>query len=402
MRDVVVIGVGMHRFGKYLELSLSDLARVAIWNAVHDSGMDPKKIEAAYFGNTLGGIITGQEAVRGQVVMRNAGFSGIPVVNVEGACASSAIALREAYIAVAAGVHDTAIVVGAEKLFTEDTSRMLNAMGQNSDVEQAGNLGFTFVSNYAMILRKCMKYFGWTQKQFAQVTVKNKLNASLNPYAQFQKAMTVEDVLNSRVVSYPLTSFMCSSSSDGASATVICSRSIARQFTSKPLIKIKTSVFRCNYFEDPRGSDPDADKLIGLRGGYAEPVTMAYEETGLGPEDVEVCECHDAMSPAEMMRYIACGFCSPEDAPRLVEDEVTSLKGRLPVNTSGGLAQRGHPIGATGVAQIAELTWQLRGEAGPRQIPGRSGRGPKVALAQDSGGLIDNEPATSIATILVR
>jgi len=402
MREVAVIGVGMHKFGKYIESSLSDLSRVAIWDAVHDAGIDPTKIEAAYVGNALGGIMTGQEAVRGQVIMLNSGFRNIPIVNVEGACASSAIALREAWIAAGAGLYDVAIAVGVEKLFCEDTSKMLLAMGQNSDVETSGKLGFTFVSNYAMILRKCMTYFGWTQEQFARVTAKNKYNASLNPYAQFQNPMSVEQILNSRMVSFPLTLFMCSSMADGAAAAIICAKDKVKQFTSKPPVTIAAAVLRSNYLRDPVKDGPEAYKLIGLRGGYAESVTMAYEQAGLGPEDVEVAEVHDAMSPAEMMRYVACSFCKPEDAPKLVEDGITSLTGRLPVNTSGGLAQRGHPIGATGLAQIAELTWQLRGEAGKRQIPGKDGKGPKVALAQDSGGMIEGEPAANQATILTR
>jgi len=402
MREVAIIGVGMHKFGKYLDLSLSDLGRVAIWNAIRDAGIDPRRIEAAYVGNVVGGIITGQEAVRGQVILHNSGFSGIPVVNVEGACASSAIAMREAMIAIGAGVYDMALAVGVEKLFCEDTSRTLLAMGQNSDVEVSGNLGFTFVSNYAMILRKCMKYYGWTQEQFAKVAVKNKYNGSLNPYAQFQKPMTIEEVLNSRVVSYPLTLYMCSSMGDGAAAAILCAKDVASKYSSQSPVTIAASVLRSIYFRDPRKDDPDADKLIGLRGGYSEPINMAYEQAGIGPEDIEVAEVHDAMSPAEMMRYVACSFCSPEDAPRLVEDETTTLTGSLPVNTSGGLAARGHPIGATGLAQIAELVWQLRGEAGPRQIPGRNGKGPKVALAQNSGGSIDGEPAASTGTILVK
>jgi acetyl-CoA acetyltransferase len=310
--------------------------------------------------------------------------------------------MREAMIAIGAGICDMALAVGVEKLFCEDTSRTLLAMGQNSDVEVSGNLGFTFVANYAMILRKCMTYYGWTQEQFARVAAKNKFNGSLNPYAQFQKPMTTEEVLNSRVVCYPLTLYMCSSMGDGAAAAILCAKDVARKYTTQPLVTIASCVLRSNYFRDPRKDNPEAHKLIGLRGGYSEPVTMAYNQAGIGPEDIEVAEVHDAMSPVEMMRYVTCSFCSPEDAPRLVEDGTTTLTGTLPVNTSGGLAARGHPIGATGLAQIAELVWQLRGEAGPRQIPGRNGKGPKTALAQNNGGIIAGEPAASIATILVR
>lgn len=397
MREVAIIGVGMHKFGKFLDLSMKDLGYVAIWNAIKDAGIDPKKIEAAYVGNSLGGLITGQEGVRGQTILRDAGFTGIPVVNVEGACASSTIGLREAWIAIAAGIHDVALVLGVEKMFLEDTSKSLAALATDSDMDMLGGLGFMFVGNYAMKLRKFMHKYGWTQEHFAKVAAKNKCNGALNPYAQYQQPITAEEVLKSRLVAYPLTLYMCSSMADGAAAVILCAKSKARRFTSRPLPTIAASELYCIHFDDPRiEGEKGESELIG----YGIPVKRAYERAGLGPKDMEIVEVHDAMSPAEMFRLVACDIFTPEEAPRWVEEERTSLKGPLPVNTSGGLAARGHPVGATGAAQICELVWQMRGEAGHRQVPGRGGKGPKVALAQNSGGNVGGGPAAAMGTIL--
>jgi len=239
-----------------------------------------------------------------------------------------------------------------------------------------------------------MEYYGWTQEQFARITAKNKYNGSLNPYAQFQKAMTMKEVLNSRMVCYPLTLYMCSSMADGAAAVILCAKDIARRYTSKPLPTIAASELYSMHFHDPRKGE--AVELAA----YRLPIQRAYERAGVGPEDLDVVEVHDAMAPGEMIRYVACGICAPEEAPRLVEEGGTSLTGRIPVNPSGGLAARGHPVGATGTAMIVELAWQLRGEAGKRQVTGRKGKGPKVALAQNSGGLVAGETAVSMGTIL--
>lgn len=397
MREVAILGVGMHRFGRFLNLSLKDLGRVAVWNAIHDAGVDPQLIEAAYVGNSLGGLITGQEGIRGQVILRYAGFTGIPVVNVEGACASSSVALREAWIAIGAGIHDIVLVLGVEKMFLEDTSRSLTALAADSDMELLGGLGFQFVGNYAMKLRKYMQEYGWTQKHLAKVTVKNKYNGSLNPYAQYQKPMSIEEVLNSRVVANPLTLYMCSSMADGAAAVILCAKEIAPQYTSKPQPTIAACELYSMHFQDPRKEKENDD---GELEAYRIPIYRAYERAGVGPEDLDVVEVHDAMAPGEIFRSIACGLYSAEEAPRFIEEDRTSLTGTIPVNTSGGLAARGHPVGATGAAMIAELTWQLRGEAGKRQVPGRKRKGPRIALAQNSGGLVAGETAVSTGTIL--
>lgn len=386
-REVCIIGVGMHKFGKFLNKSLKDLTRVSVWNAIHDAGIDAKFIEAAYFSNVLGGLITGQEGVRGHVFLRDAGFQGIPIVNVEGACASATIALREAMLAIAAGLYDVILAVGAEKLYLDDTSKSIQAMSANTDVELLGGLGFQFTGSYAMSLRKYMKEYGWTQEHFAKVASKNKFNGSLNPYAQYQKPMSVEEILNSRLICWPLTLYMCSTMGDGAAAAILCAKEIAEKISIKHPITIAACCLRSG---DVTGED-DGQRQVAVD---------AYEMARMGPEDVEVAEVHDAMAPGEMIRIEKLGFCGIKEISRSVDEGWFTLSGKLPVNPSGGLTARGHPIGATGLAQIAELVWQMRGEAGRRQVKGRNTPYPKVGLAQNSGGNIEGSPAALTVTIL--
>ena len=387
MEEVAIIGVGMHAFGKFLNSSLTDLSRVAVWNAIHDASIPPKRIEAAYVGNSLGGLVTGQEGVRGQVILRNCGVTGIPVTNVEGACASSTIALREAWIAISAGVHDVALVLGVEKMFMEDTAQSLKALAADSDIELLGGLGFQFVGNYAMLLRKFMEKSGCKQEHFAKITVKNKHNGSLNPYAQYRNSVTIEEVLNSRVVAYPLTLFMCSSMADGAAAAILCSKDIAAKFTSKPLINIAACELVSGTYNIPGEPHEELTTRAAMK---------AYEKAGIGPEDINVVEVHDAMAPAEMRLYEELNLCKPGEAVKLIDEQQTALTGRIPVNPSGGLAAKGHPISATGLAQINEIVLQLRGEAGARQIT----NDPKVGLTENAGGWVMDDNAACAVTIL--
>jgi len=388
-REVCIVGVGMHKFGKFLNKGLKELTRVAVWNAIRDAGIDARQIEAAYFANVLAGLITGQEGIRGQVFLRDAGFEGIPIVNVEGACASSAIALREAMIAVGSGLYDVALAVGAEKLYLKDTTRSIQAMATNTDVELMGGLGFQFTGSYAMTLRKYMKKYGWTQEQFAKVASKNKYNGSLNPYAQYQKAMSVEEILNSRIVAWPLTLYMCSTMADGAAAAIICAKEVVQKMGSNLPVTIAACSLR-------------SGEVTGEDDGQKRAAHDAFEMAGLGPKDIEVVEVHDAMAPGEMFRIDKLGFYRAEEIGPLVDKGHFALTGELPVNTSGGLAARGHPIGATGLAQIAELVWQMRGQAGQRQVKGRSSPYPRVGLAQNSGGYVEGSPAALTVTILKR
>jgi len=404
MREVAVIGVGMHKAGKFIDKSMKDLGEVAIWNAIHDSNIDPHDIGCAYFSNALGGAITGQHMVRGQIVLRHAGIGGIPIINVETACASGTIAFREAWICVAAGLYDVALAVGVEKLYLADTGQSIRAMATGSDVDTFGNLGFQYMGMYGSNIRKQMEEKGWTQELFAEVAVKGKYNGSLNPYAQYQKRMTVEDILNSRLVAYPLTLFMCSTMGDGAAAVILCAKEKAHKYSNRPLVTVAAQVTRTSGFVDPR-TNPEASMTDESSSGGTQHNSTAYEAyniAGIGPEDVDVVEIHDAAVPVELDAYSSLGLCKVGEEKEFFDSGRSRITGDAPVNTSGGLAARGHPVGATGLYQVGELVWQLWGEAGPRQISGRKKGGPRVALAQNGGGLVEGGAAATCATILKR
>ncbi len=388
MRRVVIIGVGMQRFGKYLDKSLQDLARVAIWNAMEDAGISPKDIEVSYVGNSLAGLVTGQEGVRGQVILRDSGFSGIPIVNVENACASGTTALRGIWLELASGAYDIGLAVGVEKLYLPKTADSIKILAADSDI-RLRDMGFQFTAYYAMKLRKYMEQYGWTKKHFAKVVEKNSYNGSLNPYAQHQTPLTVEQILNSRLIAEPIHLYMCSSIADGAAAAILCSEEKAKRFAKKPLIQVAACALRSGMFRRPGETNPP--NIVTLA------ANSAYEQAGLGPEDIDVAEVHDAMAPVELYHYEELGFCKAGEGAQMIEDGRTKITGDKPVNPSGGLAAKGHPIAATGLAQVAEIVWQLRGEAGRRQV-----ENPKVGLIQNSGGVIDDDAAAGSVVILKR
>jgi len=242
-----------------------------------------------------------------------------------------------------------------------------------------------------------MKEYGATQEHFARVVVKNTRNGTLNPHAQFQKARTMEEVLNSREICYPLTLYMCSAIGDGAAAAVLCSREIADKFARKPMVAVAASALVSATYRN----EPKRPSVAGSAGQRA--AKLVYEQAGVGPKDLDVIEVHDAFSPAELQGYEELGLCGDGEGIRLITEGKTEIGGEIPVNTSGGLASKGHPVGATGLAQIAELTWQLRGEAGPRQITGRNRRrGPVLGLAHNGGGTLEGDAAAMCVHILKR
>jgi acetyl-CoA acyltransferase len=391
MREVAIIGVGAHATGQFTQKPLKELGYTAIWGALEDAGITPSQIDAAYVGNSIGGLLTGQEGVRGQVVLQHAGITGIPIVNVENACASAATALRGAWLEVASGAADVALAVGVEKMFVGDSARTIGALSAVSELDLS-QMGMQFTTSYAIHpkinLKARMKEYGWTIADFAKPAVKDSFNGSLNPLAQHRRALSIEQIVQSRVVVDPLTLYMCASISDGAAAAVVCAADMAKKLTDKAPIKIASCVLRSGVY---RLAD---DGRIDTATTTAE---AAYEAAGVGPEDLEAIELHDAMAPAELMLYERIGLCAPGEGPRLIDEGVTTLKGRVPVNPSGGLCSRGHPVGATGLLQIAELVWQMRGEAGERQIEKR----PRVAMAQNQGGLLlGQDSAVYSCTIL--
>lgn len=392
MRDVAIIGVGAHPSGKYEKKPLKALGREAIWAALDETRVDPKDIDVAYVGNSLAGLLTGQEGIRGQVILQDAGFGGFPVINVENACASGATALRGAWMEVATGQANMALAVGAEKMFVGDTARSVSALAADSELELT-MMGMQFSASYAIHpkinLKGRMKEYGWTRADYARVAVKNSYNGSLNPMAQHRRALTEEQVLDSRMIADPLTLFMCSSIADGAAAAIVCPVEDVKRYSDRPVIKIAASVLRSGVYRFPDD---------GLEDSLAVTANLAYERAGIGPEDVDIAEVHDAMAPAELMIYERLGFCGPGEGPGLIADKVTTLGGSKPVNPSGGLCARGHPVGATGLLQIAELVWQLRGEAGERQVTNN----PNVALAQNQGGLMLGQDSAAYAVTVLQ
>ena len=362
MRDVSVIGAGMVPFAKYRDRHLSDIAWPAVKQAVEDAGIKKSEIAAAYCGTALGGMMSGQR------ILKKLGITGLPIVNVENACSSSSSAFREAWIAVAAGVYDNALVIGVEKL-TKFGGGTLPLEKEDWEVTH----GLVMPALYAMRARRYMHEYGLTEDQLAKVSVKAHEHGAHNPDAQYRNPITVDEVKAARPVAEPLTLLHCCPSGDGAAAVVICAADQAGKYRSDPVRVAGSELNSGRYMTGFRDMTSPEITVRGARD--------AYEEAGIGPEDLDVVEVHDAFSIAELMYYEALGLCGRGEAARLLEDGDTSLGGRVPVNPSGGLLSKGHPIGATGVAQIVEIVRQLRGECGKRQVEGA-----KVGLTHCTGG----------------
>jgi acetyl-CoA acetyltransferase len=392
MRDVAIVGVGMHPFGKHRNSSLKDLGRDAVWAAIDDAGIDPRRIGSAYVGNSLAGLLSGQEGIRGQVILHDAGLDDIPVINVENACASGTTALRGAWLEVAAGTCDVALALGVEKMFVGDTARSLAALASDAeaDLAQMGmQLSATYAAHPKYNLRGRMEEYGWTDRDFAEVVVKNSRHGSLNPFAQHQRALTADQVLAAPMIAEPLTLYMCSSFADGAAAAIVCAKDEAAALSDADPITIAAAKLRSGHFFTSAD-----DGYSSLR----EMVGDLYEETGIGPEDIDVAEVHDAMAPVELLIYEGLGLCAPGEGPKLIRDGTTAIGGEHVVNPSGGLVSRGHPVGATGLGQVAELVWQLRGQAGARQAKER----PLVGLAHNQGGLLASMDSAAYTLTLLR
>jgi len=385
------------------------MAEKVIINALEDAGIDKKDLQAGYFSNSFWGLFDGQHSIRGQVVFRGMGIDKIPVVNVENACAGASSALHLAYTAVRAGMVDVAIAVGSEKLTSSDKAKSLQSYSACMDVTNIegtlnGLMGYgrnltielppedenaqrsVFMDIYGMMARWHMNKYGTTQRHLAVVASKNHFHASLNPYAQYQNVMSVEEVMNDVPVIYPLTRAMCAPVGDGAAAAIVCSENFLKKHGKGRAVRIRASVL-------VQGSDRDYDgEDIGERVGK-----LAYNAAGVGPEDIDTAELHDATAYGELHQCECMGFCPPGEGGPYAESGATKLGGDRPINTSGGLEGRGHPIGASGLAQIHELVTQLRGEAGPRQVEGA-----RIALAQNGGGSIGIEEAAMCIHVLER
>lgn len=401
--NVYVIGAAMTRFGKHPERGLKSLAAEAISAALKDAGLEPGSVEAAYMGNAAASVITGQVLIPGQTALRGMGIGRIPVVNVENACATSATAFQQAVEMVRLGAYDVVLVAGFEKLYHEDKARTFSVFKGAVDVEaldqvlagvkasggdaDRGRQRSLFMDLYARMARRHMERHGSTVRHFAMVSAKNSRHGALNPYAQFREELTVDEVLAAPMVAPPLTLPMCSPIGDGAASLVIASEAMIRKLGANRAIRVRSSVLASgwDYTDDDEETVPE----------YA--ARLAYEAAGLGPSDIDVIELHDASAPAELIYYEYLGLAPRGEGVRLIEEGATSLGGRRPVNPSGGLLRKGHPIGASGAAQIYELVTQLRGEAGARQAAGA-----RTALAENGGGMLGADVAAIVVSVLTR
>jgi len=405
--NAYIAGVGMTRFGKHLDVKLKHLAGESIREALADAGIAASEIQAAYMGNAAAGVIQGQEMIRGQAVLRELGIGKIPVVNVENACATSSTAFNQACAMVTFGAYDAVLVCGYEKLFhadkmksflafdgavdTENPEGLKGALkllaaeaGEVVDVQADDKSRSVFMDIYAYMSKAHMKKYGTTREQIAAVTAKNSRHGALNPRAQFQTAMTVAEVLAAREIVWPLTLPMCSPIGDGAAAVVVVSERKARAMGLTRRVRVLSSALVSGF---------DADERDTSVGTFA--VNKAYEAAGLGPKDLSLAEVHDASATSEIVAYEYLGICGKGEGGRLVENGVTALGGRIPVNASGGLLRKGHPVGATGAAQIVELTEQLWGRSGARQV-----KDARIGIAHNGGGMIGTDAAATVVSIL--
>ncbi len=394
MRKVLIGGTGITPFGKFMETGVRPLAERAVSDALHDASVKTSDVDMVFFGNAAGGLLNGQECVRGQVALRNSGLLGKPIVNVENACASSSSAFHLAHMAVASGRAEIALAIGAEKMSNEDRSKPIKALEAAADLDELEALkarispdgagtGSVFMDLYSSVARGYMETTGATAEDFARVSVKQRHAGALNPIAQFRADVDLEEVLESRMIAEPITLMMCSSIGDGAAALVVMSEQAAARREMLP-VEILACEMRSGQGDDAK-TPPVATAAS----------RAAFEAAGVGPEDLNVVELHDAAAPAEFILSEQLGLCAPGEAVALLRSGRTSLGGAMPINPSGGLISKGHPIGATGAAQLVELADQLRGRAGARQAEGA-----RIALAENGGGWIGHDAAAAVVTIL--
>jgi acetyl-CoA acetyltransferase len=376
--DVKVLGAGVIPFGRHFDKDFIGMAANAARMALQDADISQDRVDMGVFTSATAAPLMGEVTV-GQNVFWEVGINRIPILNVENACTSGSTALYLAYQAVAAGQAETALVVGAEKMFV--AAMGLIASGA-TDADTL--LGMVAPAGFALRAVRHMEEFGTTAEQLAGVAVKNRRHAIENPIAQYRKPMTLEDVLAAPMIVDPLTRFQCCPMADGAAAVVIGAPGPGR--SNGRSVTLKTAVYCSGGYENPQN-------LVRWETDY-QACGMAYEKAGIGPEDLDVIECHDAFSIAEIMHYEALGLCGEGEGGKLIDENTTALGGKIPVNVSGGLLSRGHPLAATGIAQVEEIVRQLRGEAGSRQVEGA-----RVGLAHCMGG--DKAADTKSCTVMV-
>lgn len=359
-REVTILGVGMHPFAKDSGKSYQELGGVAIANALEESGVPFKDVEAAYVGHCYGPLGTGMR------VVQEFGWTGIPIVNIEVACTSATQAVFRAAYEISTGLYDVVLAVGVDKL----PRGLLGGLSETGSWESVMGL-VVMPAMYALGIRKHMEDYGTTFEQLCKISVKEHKYGALSQYALYQREMTLEEVKAGRMIAYPINLLMCSPNCDGATAALLCTKEKARQYTSRPPITI--AGWSLGSPQYTQAGDEDS--------GLKTMARKAFEMAGLGPDDVDVMQVHDAFSPAEITIPESLGFIPAGEGGRWIDEGRTEITGELPVNTDGGLVAFGHPVGATGIRQIAELIWQMKGQAGPRQVEGP----PRVAFQQNSG-----------------
>ena len=459
MREVYVIGADTIKFGKYLDKSIKDLAAMTIVKSLKDAGLEKDTLQAVWFSNSGWGRAKGQDTIRGQVALRPMGIEAIPITNVENACAGGSTAFHHAWLGVASGLYDITMAVGAEKLNNpnkyavfagflggldmedlpnilaelslygmsdEDRKKMnehIQKYSRSDKEKKKKNKSFKekikdyknifevymvlqqwidndtlkkmkkfssgdhspFMDVYGFAARQHMKKYGSTIEQLAVIASKNHFHSSLNPNAQYTFTLTPQQVLADRMVTWPFTRAMCAPIGDGAASAILCDvETVKRLGLASQAVKVRASVLGSGR----KRSFDDID--IGERLSK-----IAYEKSGLGPKDIQFVEVHDATAYGELHQAEALGFCSEGEGGVFAESGATKLGGKVPINISGGLESRGHPIGASGLAQIHELVTQLRGNAGPRQI-----KGAKIGMAENGGGALGQEEAAMCIHIL--
>jgi len=401
---VYIIGAAMTALGKRLNDSVKSLTAEVVRGVLADAAIEADAIEAAWFSNTRQPMLEGQNTVRGEIALRPMGITGIPIANVENACASGSTALLQAMNAIRAGMAEVALVVGAEKMvFPDLPERVAAAFAGGTDVhDRDGVLAYIesmggeppgpnrslFMDLYAAQARAHMKRFGTTQEDFARIAAKDHTHGSKNERAQYRTPFTVEQVMADKPVVFPFTRAMCAPVSDGAAAIVLCGEVGLRKLGARRAVRVRSCVLRS---ASERAAD-DYGNHIGRRTALA-----AYEAAGVSGEEIDVAEVHDATAYAEVQQIENLGLAAPGEVGAGLRKGDFALGGRSPVNPSGGLLAKGHPVGATGIAQLYELVTQLRGEAGARQVEGA-----RLAVAENGGGFLGVEEAAAVVTVLER
>jgi len=373
MRGVSIIGVGTTPYGILKNQTIKAMAVTACNEAIKDAGIDRKQIEAFYLGNYISGMIIGQETLAPLIAGGICLNKEISCTKVEGACSSASIALRQGYLLVASGLYDIVLVAGVEKMSSASTEKITASLGASIDMETEGLTGLTFPGFWALMARRHMYEFGTTIEQIGMVAVKNHKNGALNPRARFRNIISLEDVMNSKMITDPLKLYDCCPISDGASAAVLCSSEIAKEFSDKP-IDIIGSAQTTGYstlFEQAQEVSLPATILAAKQ---------AFEMAGIMPGDVDLAEIHDCFSPAEIADSEDLGFFEKGKGGWAVQDGLTRVDGKLPINPSGGLLCKGHPVGATGLGQVYEVVRQLRHEH-ENQV-----KGAEIGLTHNAGG----------------